>query len=286
MGVLAVAGGTGDVGRTIVDQLIISGKHKVVVLCRKVSAAPNPDGPECLAVNYDEIEETAKALQSYSVDTIISAVNADGPGHQAQLNLIAAAEKSSTVKRFIPSEYAGYALEKSGLKYTRFAIGVFMDYFGQPYIPSHLRPFKWALDIESRRAAIPGTGNEVLSMTYSKDVARFVDRLVDEDEWPEVSIVSGSDTTLNEMVAIAERVTGDKFNVTYDSLEELKAGKATVVSKSDGSYNGIDPVMIAAIVGTSLAEGKAMLPKDGRLAFPDIQPMSVEELITQAWSKN
>lgn len=178
------------------------------------------------------------------------------------------------------------ALEKSGLKYTRFAIGVFMDYFGQPHIPSHLRPFKWALDIESRRAAIPGTGNEVLSMTYSKDVARFVDRLVDEDEWPEVSIVSGSDTTLNEMVAIAERVTGDKFNVTYDSLEELKAGKATVVSKSDGSYNGIDPVMIAAIVGTSLAEGKAMLPKDGRLAFPDIQPMSVEELITQAWSKN
>lgn len=178
------------------------------------------------------------------------------------------------------------ALEKSGLKYTRFAIGVVMDYFGQPHIPSHLRPFKWALDIESRRAAIPGTGNEVLSMTYSKDVARFVDRLVDEDKWPKVSIVSGSDTTLNDMVAIAERVTGDKFNVTYDSLEELKSGKATVVSKSDGPYNGMDPGMIAAIVGTSLAEGKMMLPKDGRLAFPDMRPMSVEELITQAWSKN
>ncbi|KAH6987219.1 hypothetical protein EDB80DRAFT_756336 [Ilyonectria destructans] len=257
------AGGTSDVGRTIVDQFIISGKHTVGVLCRKF-----------LAVNYDEVEEIAKALQSYSVDTIVSAVNADGPGYQAQLNLIAAAEKSST------------ALEKSGLKYTRFAIRVFIDYFGQPHIPSHVRPFKWALDIESRRAAIPGTGNEVFSMTYSKDVARFVDRLVDEDEWPEVSIVSGSDTTLNEMVAIAETVAGGKFNVAYDNLEELKAGKATMVSKSDGSYNGMDPVMIAAIVGTSLAEGKIMLPKNSRLTFPDMRPMSVGESITKAWSKN
>ncbi len=161
-----------------------------------------------------------------------------------------------------------------------------MDYFGQPHIPSYLRPFKWALDIESRRAVIPGTGNEIISLTYSKDVARVIDRLVDEDVWPQFSIVSGSDTTFNEMVAIAERVTGDKFNVAYDSLEDLKAGKAKLVSEDGGSYNGFDPVMIAAMVGTLLAEGKMILPKDGRLAYADMRLMSVEELITTAWSKN
>lgn len=33
---VAVAGGTGSVGRTIVDALLLSGKHDVVVLSRKV----------------------------------------------------------------------------------------------------------------------------------------------------------------------------------------------------------------------------------------------------------
>lgn len=36
MAIIAVAGGTGDVGRTIVEALLDSGKHKVFVLGRKV----------------------------------------------------------------------------------------------------------------------------------------------------------------------------------------------------------------------------------------------------------
>lgn len=103
------------------------------------------------------------------------------------------------------------ALVKTGLKTTHFGNGVFMDYFGHPYIPSTLRPFKWAIDVPSRRAAIPGTGDEVVTMTYSKDVARFMARLLDDDEWPKFSRVSGADTCLNEILAIAERVTGMLF---------------------------------------------------------------------------
>ena len=37
MAVIAVVGGTGNVGRTIVDALKQDGKHKVIVLTRKVS---------------------------------------------------------------------------------------------------------------------------------------------------------------------------------------------------------------------------------------------------------
>lgn len=36
MSVVAVAGGTGNVGRTIVETLAQSSKHKVIVLARKV----------------------------------------------------------------------------------------------------------------------------------------------------------------------------------------------------------------------------------------------------------
>lgn len=34
---VAVAGGTGGIGRTIVETLVEQGKHKVVILSRKVS---------------------------------------------------------------------------------------------------------------------------------------------------------------------------------------------------------------------------------------------------------
>lgn len=100
------------------------------------------------------------------------------------------------------------ALHESGLQYTRFAIGMFMDYFGTPNIPSHLRPFIWGVDIAKRRAAIPGSGDEIISMTYSKDVARFIERLLEDGDWPEYSIVSGSDTSFNEILALAQEYTG------------------------------------------------------------------------------
>lgn len=61
-----------------------------------------------MAVDYDNIEETAKTLEAYQVDTIISALNIEGPSEQAQLKLIAAAEKSQVTRRFIPSEFGGY----------------------------------------------------------------------------------------------------------------------------------------------------------------------------------
>jgi nucleoside-diphosphate-sugar epimerase len=109
------------------------------------------------------------------------------------------------------------ALYKTSLKVTQIANGAFMDYFGQPNIPSRLRPNQWAVDVPSRRAAIPGTGNEIISLTYSKDFARFVARLIDDDDWPKFSNISGSETCLDEIVAIAEKVTGTSLN-----LEELE----------------------------------------------------------------
>lgn len=65
-------------------------------------------GAEYAETDYDDIEGTAKMLESNMVDTVISALTIVGPSAQAQLNLIAAADKSSTTHRFIPSEYASY----------------------------------------------------------------------------------------------------------------------------------------------------------------------------------
>ncbi|KAK7702386.1 hypothetical protein SLS64_009678 [Diaporthe eres] len=297
MVVVAVAGGTGDVGKTVVDQLVVTGRNPIV-LCRKVPSE-TASGVKFVAVDYDNIEETSKTLEAHQVDTIISALNIEGPSEQAQLQLITAAEKSQVTRRFIPSEFGGYtpvggpglraaeALAKSGLTYTRVANGMFMDYFGLPNIPSHLRPFNWALNVPARSVAIPGTGNEQFSMLYFKDLARFLDRLVDEPEWQKWSIISGADTCMNELVALAEKITGDKFHVTYDSVADLEKGKSTPMFDDAASYNGIDPAAMSAWIGLSVAQGKMLLPKDGRLndKFPDVQPKSIESFMTEAWSK-
>lgn len=62
-----------------------------------------------MAVDYDNVEATAKTLEAHQVDTIISTLNVEGPSEKSQFNLIAAAEKSQVTRRFIPSEFAGYA---------------------------------------------------------------------------------------------------------------------------------------------------------------------------------
>ena len=130
--------------------------------------------------------------------------------HQVELNLIRAASRSGTVKRFVPSEWAidfAYddehlplpepwkALKRealaeikkySNLEFTSFHNGFFMDYFGIPHAPSHMPPEVPFIDIAAAKAALPGNGDEnKVVFTYTKDVAKFVRKAIEStDPWP------------------------------------------------------------------------------------------------------
>ena len=99
-------------------------------------------------------------------------------------------------------------LKQSKLQYTRFATGFFMDYWGMPHVKSNLAPFTFGIDMQNGQAAIPGDGNVPLSLTYSRDLARFVVRTLDLDEWPGFSIGVGDDLTFNQMLRLAEEARG------------------------------------------------------------------------------
>jgi hypothetical protein len=67
-------------------------------------------GPLLLA-DYSNVESLAKVLESNNIGTVVSAVSVlDNATSTSQLNLIEAAERSSSTKRFVPSEY--------GMRYT------------------------------------------------------------------------------------------------------------------------------------------------------------------------
>lgn len=122
--------------------------------------------------------------------------------HQAWL---AACLQSKSCKRFIPSEWAGnvddypqlpkfYAesrdpfrrilRETAGIEWTLFNCGWLMDYF----LPQHLtripaEPDTFPIDPNAWRACIRGSGDELQSWTWTKDVAAAVGELLAAPSW-------------------------------------------------------------------------------------------------------
>lgn len=84
-----------------------------------------------------------------------------------------------------------------------------MDYWGMPHVKTNLQPYRFGIDISSRTAAIPGDGNDVMCMTYTYDMAQYMIKALDLDEWPEFSIVVGDQITYNQILAIVEKILGE-----------------------------------------------------------------------------
>lgn len=118
---VAIAGGTGGVGRTIFEVLSTS-KHTGFVLSRKVPILLSlpisiPLDAYCiqwssefnnvLPVDYSNIDHLVSVLEANQIDTVISAFAVEGDSlAMAQLNLIEAATRSKSTRRFIPSAFA------------------------------------------------------------------------------------------------------------------------------------------------------------------------------------
>ena len=207
-----------------------------------------PSNVHCLTTNYQSVNDLNHLLRSNNVHTIISTLNPPTPEVQtAQNNLIRAAAQSGIVKRFIPSEWSidcfgddeyairlttGYSISPTvrhlplpwkvvkqqsiaelnkypNLEYTMVYNGYFMDYFGMPHYQSYMLPEIPYVDIAAAKAAIPGSGNDKVTFTFTKDVARFVRKLVESsDEWPVRTLIAGDVVTFNQIVEAAERSRG------------------------------------------------------------------------------
>lgn len=73
-----------------------------------------------------------------------------------------------------------------------------------------MTPAIFAIDIANKAAGIPGNGEDIISFTYTKDVAKYVVAALGLDKWEEVTYVSGDKATWNEFLKIAEEARGKK----------------------------------------------------------------------------
>lgn len=192
------------------------------------------------------------------------------------------------------------ALENTDLEWTQFQNGYFMDYYGMPYVESNLKPLTFVLDVAHKAASIPGTGDETMTFTYTKDLAKFVVAALDLPKWTYPMVCYSDKSTWNKAVKLAEgyrgafsimwhsgteqMMTGSKFKVAYDSIEKLRRGEITELPAHVAAYSFIPKSLVYGIqskFGLYVAYGMFDFLEEGSLnqQFPEIKTTALEDII-------
>lgn len=181
------------------------------------------------------------------------------------------------------------AVQNTNLEYTAVYIGFFLDYYVAPHVKSYVSPSALYIDIPHNAAALPRGGDVPVGFSYTLDVAKFVAVLVDEDHWEKETFIMPDKVTMNEFVRIAEKARGAKFDVNYDSVEDLTLGKMSELpSYKEVFYPHIPKDKFGAmfsVYGILFESGALDLtpPRTMNDRYPDIKVHTVLELVEQAW---
>ncbi|KAL7765592.1 hypothetical protein ACKLNR_003508 [Fusarium oxysporum f. sp. zingiberi] len=311
---IAIAGGAGNVGQEVLDALMARKKHEIIILSRK--DAPEIEiaaGVKWFKTKYDNVEELTKILEG--VHTVLSFMSV-APGDTAagpQEKLIDAAVRAG-VKRFAPSEWASSDLDyfpwydfkrsareylaelnkdKKVIEYTLFQFGLFTNYMTYPHKSSkHVNLFETPVNFHGCRALLVDDGEAVITLTTAQDAAKVTALAVEyEGEWPVVSGVKGTDITMNELVALGEKIRGQKFKVEYLKSGDLEAGIVKASWLPLPEHPSI-PVEMREKVAADMIKCFLLGIKHGALRvsgewnklLPDYEFTQPEEFLTKAWA--
>ncbi|KAH6876413.1 hypothetical protein B0T10DRAFT_540968 [Thelonectria olida] len=312
MGKVAVAGGSSNVGREVIDRILLRGNHEVVIFSRKDSDHEPIDNVAWLTVDYDNPDSLAQALRG--VDTVLSFIAAFDPETFArvQKNLIDACVANG-VKRFAPSEWAcrdegspahydskavvRRYLEKINtptktLEYCLFQPGFFTNYFanGRP-TTKHFHMQDMFADFANRRALQVEDGNFPVTLTTVEDLAEVTAQALDYDgEWPPIGGIQGSQTTVAGLISLGEKLRG-KFKVDMVSYEASKAGTFELPWYPLLTHKAVPLEMrhaasqrITLGYMTSLADGAWYVSDEWNQLLPDCKFTSAEEYLQKVWA--
>ncbi|UPK89359.1 hypothetical protein LCI18_000294 [Fusarium solani-melongenae] len=305
---VAVAGGTGGLGRALIEAILADGKFDVVILARKYDEEKEKQiGARILQVDYTNIEALTKVLEDNAAHTVISTLNIIS-STEPELNLITAADKSALTKRYVgnvwgvdytdefmnmsPLFQAKHAvtdaLDSTSLEHTVWYTGYFADYYLMPHAKSYLNMMTAVVDMANNTGTIPGSGNVPVVFTYTQDVARYVAASLTLPRWSSRTWLVGDKVTWNEVVALAESAKGVRFNVTYDSVKTMKAGRVTALPSHLEMRAIISQEVLEGILslyGLLFEAGVFNLNPEHTIGqdFPEIKVKTFKQLITEAW---
>lgn len=310
---VAVAGGTGTIGSSIVSALASSGRHTPVILSRSAPSTPSTTTRvvETRVVDYASHESLVQALRD--IDAVISALLIPGPEFVSyQLNLLRAAEEAKC-KRFAPSEWAlSYdahkivsidkvklmvwdevkrSVSQGRIDAALFPCGMFMNYLGigAPKEAEARAGFREGPMMFHFNDAESGPWIEVpvsdedgsfpsLTMTDIRDVGRFIVAALDMDEpWGGRELgMAGETRNLAEIVELCKKYVSKDLQV-----------KTVPVSQLQRKLEALDPCDILARIDLEYTlacgrGGSVVKPTLNELR-PEVKPTRIEEFLKKYW---
>ncbi|KAG8162427.1 hypothetical protein KVR01_008192 [Diaporthe batatas] len=309
---VAIAGGSGQVAREVIDALLAADKHEITVLSRAVTNGI-PSMVHWRVVSYDNKPDLSASLKG--VHTLLSFVQllAD-PANQSQKNLIDAAIAAG-VRRFAPSEYGSAGtihmpwwigkeevrnyLRKVNeneklLEYTLFQPGLFLDYLASPYKTArHVDPLDTVFDLQNCRAiAVDGHEDAVITFTAAADLASMVARAVDyEGEWPEIGGIRGNRVAFSQVIKLGEKIRGRPFVVDKVKLEDLEAGVLKTSWTLKQKHQAVPDEQLAGFLTEvpigfllSSVNGAWDISDEFNQLFPACELHEMGEFLTKVWA--
>lgn len=294
MPTIALAGVSARLGLIILDAILATKKHSVIVLSRTAKPELAAKGVDVRIVDYSSHLALVTALED--VHTLLSVIGSLADDlRTSQLALLAAA-KDAGVERFAPSEYAGSkfgpvdafaakgavwdACLASGIECARFTCGIFMNTLGtgtpndEQEALGGLRPWTFIVDMKAGTADIPGNGSEESTFTRTADIGKLVAAALDlpAGKWKGEMGMEGSRMSYNEVVKAIEKVRGRKMLVRYNSEADLEK----MIQEMEGArfYNQ---------VRLGIARGEWTVPSTLNKLFPNIKPWTVEDYLQRYW---
>ena len=280
--------------------------HTFVILSRSPQPAWTDRGITVREVDYASPSSLVQALQG--VHTVLSFIGGSASAlRNSQLALVAAAQEAG-VRRFAPSEFAlrggGYGLDlyagkrevwdavvTSGMEYTRFSCGIFMGLLatgtpkgvtragaeegagsGEEEALAGLRPWNFVVNVKAGTGDLPGDGRGKVVFTDTRDVARFVERALGMESWPEELGMRGDLMDWREVVGVLEEIQERDFLVRENSVRDMERVARDVEGKR--FYNQ---------VRVALVNGEGVVGDQLNQAFPDVVPVDVKTFARKWW---
>ncbi|KAK4176587.1 hypothetical protein QBC36DRAFT_290382 [Triangularia setosa] len=239
---VAVLGGTGNLGPSIVRQLLSAG-FTVTGLTRLTSTNSTPAYPDTVTVHKVDFASFDSLKTAFDgQDAVVSVVGS--PGIPAQ-KLAVDAAIAAGVKRFIPSEFGvntrkvrdwpigkilkgkvevvDYLIEREGeIEWTGLSTGLFFDWGLEKHGLS-------TINLQGKTSSLVDSGNEKFQVSTLAQVGRAVVKILQrpEETRNKYLVTSSFQASQNEIIKVVEELTGEKYPVVNrEKADDLqKAGE-------------------------------------------------------------
>ncbi|KAF9698479.1 hypothetical protein EKO04_003762 [Ascochyta lentis] len=251
-----IIGSGGNLGPSVLKAFLNS-SFNTSVLSREGSSSTFPSGVNVLRANYESIDSLKQAFQGQ--DAVISIVGGSALGDQ---NKLIDAAVAAGVKRFIPSEYGvdttnpkvlaiapffqakistvDYLKSKEdALSWTAVATGAFLDW--------GLKVGFLGLNSANKTATIFDSGNAKFSTTNLSTIGTALVKVLENAEATKNQrvYIGEFQVSQNEILAAAEKITGQKWTVNKVSAKDHIAAGNGLLQKGD--FSGIGNLIQSVI---------------------------------------